>query len=44
MDQIHALVLDQDFVRKMNDKERWAEFSFVAVIENFLGNKKSNNY
>ena len=41
---IRALVRDQDFVRKMNDKERGAWFSFVAVMENFLCNKKANNY
>ena len=41
--QIRALVRDQDFVRK-KDKERGAWFSFVAVTENFLGNKKVNNH
>ena len=30
-------------VRKMN-KEKGAWLSFVTVIENFLGNKKANNY
>ena len=34
--QIHALVCDQDFVWKMNDKERGAWFSFVAVMENYF--------
>lgn len=34
--RIRALVLDQEFARKMNDK-----ISFVAVMVNFLGNKKS---
>ena len=42
--QIRALVRDQDFVRKMDDKERGAWLSFVAVMENFLGNKKADNY
>ena len=40
---IHALVRDKDFVRKMNYKEKWTWFSFVAVMENFLGNKNANN-
>ena len=42
--QIRAFVRDQDFVRKMNDKERGVWFSFVAIMENFLGNKKANSY
>ena len=35
---------DQEFARKMNDKERTAWLSFVAVMANFLGNKKADNY
>ena len=35
---------DQEFTRKMNDKERTAWFSFVAVMANFFGNKKADNY
>ena len=42
--QIHALVRDQEFARKMNDKERTAWLSFLAVMANFLGNKKADNY
>ena len=42
--QIRTLVHDQDFVRKMNDKERRVWYSFVAVMENVLGNKTANNY
>ena len=42
--QIRALVRDQEFVRKMNDKGRTAWLSFVAVLANFLGNKKADNY
>ena len=42
--QIRALVRDEEFVRKMNDKEKTAWLSFVAVIQNFLGNKKADNY
>ena len=38
--QIRALVHDQEFARKMNDKKRTAWLSFVAVMANFLGNKK----
>ena len=29
---------------KINDKERAAWLSFVAVTQNFLGNKKADNY
>ena len=42
--QYRALVRDQEFARKMNDKERTAWFSFAAMIANFLGNKKPDNY
>ena len=43
--QIHALVRDEDFVRNMNDIERGTWFSFVEVMDNFLGyKKKANNY
>ena len=42
--QIRALVHDQEFARKMNDKERTAWLSFVAVMTNFLSNKKADNY
>ena len=42
--QIRALICDQDLVRKINDKKKGAWFSFMAVMENFLDNKKANNY
>lgn len=42
--QIRALVRDEKFVRKMNEQEKSAWVSFVAVMQNFLGNKKANNY
>ena len=42
--QIRALVRYQEFARKMNDKERTAWPSFMAVMANFLGNKKADNY
>ena len=42
--QIRALVRDQEFDRKMNDKDRTAWLSFVAVMAGFLGNKKADNY
>ena len=42
--QIRALVRDEQFVRKMDDKEKAAWLSFAAVIQNFLGNKKADNY
>ena len=42
--QIRALVCDQEFTRKMNNKERTAWLSFVAVMANFLANKKADDY
>lgn len=41
---IRSLIRDKEFVRKMDQKERAAWMSFVAVINNFLGNKKAENY
>ncbi len=41
---MRSLLCDQDLVRKMNDEERETWFSFVALMENFLGNKKANKY
>ena len=35
---------DEQFVRKMNNKEKEAWLSFVAVTKTFLGNKKVDNY
>ena len=34
--QIRLLIRDQEFSSKMNDRERSAWLSFVAVVENFL--------
>ena len=42
--QIRALVQDHEFITKMNEKEKSAWLSFKAVIKNFLGNKKADNY
>ena len=42
--QVRTLARDEKFVNKMNDKERAAWLSFVAVTRNFLGNKKTDNY
>ena len=42
--QIRTLVRDEEFVNKINDKERAGWLSFVAVTQNFLGNKKADNY
>ena len=39
--QIRTLVRDQEFVQKMNAKEKAA---YEDVIKNFLGNKKAQNY
>ena len=38
------LCVKDEFAGKMNDKERTAWFSFVAVMAKFLGNKKAENY
>ena len=42
--QIRALVRDEEFVKKMIDKEKAAWQFFVEVIQNFLGNRKADNY
>ena len=42
--QIRTLLRDEEFVNKINDKERAAWLSFVAVTQSFLGNKKADNY
>ena len=42
--KIHTLALDEEFVNKMNDKEKAAWLSFVSVTQNFPGNKKADNY
>lgn len=42
--QIRLLVRDKKFVEVMNNQEKVAWLSFVAVIQNFLGNTKAENY
>lgn len=42
--QIRTLFEDESFITKMNDTEKTAWQSFKTVRENFLGNKKSENY
>jgi len=42
--QIRTLMKDEIFVTKMNNIERSAWHSFKNVVENFLGNHKSENY
>ena len=42
--QIRTLVRNQAFVQAINDKEKAAWLSFVAVMKNFLGNKKAGNH
>ena len=42
--QIRALLRDEEFVKKMIDKEKAAWQCFVEVIQNFLGNRKADNY
>ena len=42
--QIRQLIKDNAFVHSMNEVERKAWTSFVAVIRNFLGKRKAENY
>ena len=42
--QIRKLIRDQNFTRSMKAVEKKAWNSFVAVVQNFLGNKKAENY
>lgn len=42
--QIRKLLRDESFVTIMTEKERAAWLSFKSVVENFLGNHKSENY
>ena len=42
--QIRTLIRDDQFVAKMVASERAAWLSFVAVVQNFLGNNKAENY
>ena len=42
--QIRALFEDKNFMRKMTVNEKAAWQRFKSVCENFLGNKKSENY
>ena len=42
--QIRQLMKDDTFPNSMNETERQAWLSFVSVVENFLGNTKSDDY
>ncbi|KAJ8957397.1 hypothetical protein NQ318_004877 [Aromia moschata] len=42
--QIRQLIKDPAFINSMNEVEREAWTSFVAVVENFLGKHKAENY
>ena len=42
--QIRTLIRDDQFVAKMAALEKAAWVSFVAVVQNFLGNNKAENY
>ncbi|XP_051168324.1 uncharacterized protein LOC127286076 [Leptopilina boulardi] len=42
--RIRKLLKDEQFITKMNKKEKAAWLSFKAVVENFLGNHKSENW
>ena len=42
--QIRKLLNDDKFTDSMNDREKAAWISFKEVVENFLGNFKSDNY
>ena len=41
--QICTPVRNEEFINKMNNKEKAAWLVFVAVTRNFLGNKKADN-
>lgn len=42
--QLRQFIKDPAFVNLMNEVERMAWASFVAVVENFLGKRKDENY
>jgi hypothetical protein len=42
--QIRQLINDPHFIASMNEIESCAWSSFVLVVKNFLGNKKTDNY
>lgn len=42
--QIRQLIKDPAFVTCMNEVEQKAWTSFVSVVQNFLGNRKADNY
>lgn len=42
--QIRTAMKDADFVKVMNPREKKAWLDFKSLIENFLGNKKSEDY
>ena len=42
--QIRQLMKDNAFLNSMNKTERQAWLSFVSVVENFLGNTKTDDY
>ena len=41
---IRTLIKDPHFIESMNDVEARVRASFKSVIQNFLGNRKANNY
>ena len=41
---IRTLIKDANFVSSMNETEKAAWESFVLVVQNFLGNKRADNY
>lgn len=42
--QIRKMLKDENFIKSMNKKEKAAWISFKKVVENFLGNHKSDDY
>jgi hypothetical protein len=42
--QIRQLIYDPHFIASMNEIESRAWSSFVLVVKNVLGNKKTDNY
>ena len=42
--QVHKMLNDQNFIKVMNKKEEVAWTSIKNVVENYLGNHKSENF
>ncbi|XP_036325477.1 uncharacterized protein LOC118738673 [Rhagoletis pomonella] len=42
--QIRKLMIDENFVEKLNEVEKRAWLSFISLCHNYLGNERSSNY